>query len=82
MANYVTTKFTLRVLAASGLLGQGIGAHQLQSFGGVVAVDLLHIQLAHEVDRFLRDHLARHHDREAGRIRDDEVGGDQFGPVL
>src|SRR5262245_12181827 len=41
-------------------------------------MDLLHIELAHEVDRFLCDHLAGHHDREARRIRDDEVRGDEI----
>ena len=38
-----------------------------------VAVDFLHIELAHEVDGFLRNHLARHHDRKARRIGNHEV---------
>ena len=56
--------------------------HQLQPFHGVVAVDLLDIELAHEVDSLLRDHLARYHDREAGRIRNDKTGRDQFRTAL
>src|SRR5215469_12322016 len=31
-------------------------------------MDLLHIELAHEVDGFLRQHLTRDHDRETWRI--------------
>src|SRR5256885_10279289 len=37
-------------------------------------MDFLHIELAHEVDGFLGDDLPRHHDREARRIRDHEIG--------
>ena len=69
-------------LRRSRALRQRFGTHQLQALGRVVAVDLLHIELAHEVDRFLRDDLPGHHDREAGRIRNDEVGRDQIGTVL
>ena len=61
-----------------GGLRQRVSTHELQPLGRVVTVDFLHIELAHEVDRFLCDHLAGHHDREARRIRYDEVGGDQF----
>src|SRR5262249_18397164 len=37
---------------------------------------------AHEVDRLLGDDLPGHHDREAGRIRNDEIGGDEIGAAL
>src|SRR6478609_5330594 len=61
---------------------QGLRAHELQALHGVVAMDLLHIELAHEVDGFLSDDLSWHHDREAGRIRDDKARRDQVGAVL
>src|ERR1700704_4929501 len=61
---------------------QSLWPHELQALHGVVAMDFLDIELAHEVDGFLRDDLSRHHDREARRIRNHEVGGDQFGAVL
>src|SRR5205085_2767655 len=63
-------------------LRQSFRAYELQSLLGVVAMDLLHIELAHEVDGFLGDDLTRHHDREARRIRDHEAGGDQLGAGL
>src|SRR5262245_20337218 len=62
----------------AGGLRQRVSTYQLQPLGRVVTMDLLHIELAHEVDRFPCDHLAGHHDREARRIRDDEVRGDQI----
>src|SRR4051794_30701540 len=54
-------------------LVQGLRLEQLQPERGVEAMDLLHVQLAHERDRLGVDHLPRHHDREAGRVRDHEV---------
>src|SRR4051794_3935032 len=67
---------------AVGQLRQSLRTHQFQPLRGVVAMDLLHIELAHEVDGFLRDNLAGHHDRKAWRIRNDEVGGNQLRTVL
>src|ERR1700710_1873291 len=61
---------------------QRLWPHELQPFRGVVAMDLLDIELAHEVDGFLSDDLAGHHDREAGRIRNDETGRDQLRTIL
>src|SRR5712675_2030454 len=61
---------------------QSLWPHELQALHGVVAMDFLDIELAHEIDGFLRDDLARHHDREARRIRDHETGGDEVGPCL
>src|SRR6202035_2328658 len=61
---------------------QRLGAHELQAFRGVVAMDFLDIELPHEVDGFLGDDLSWHHDREAGWIRDDEVRRDQVGAAL
>ncbi len=58
------------------------GLMQLQPALRLVAVDLLHIELAHEVDRLGGQHLARHHDREARRIGNDEIGRDEIRPVL
>ena len=48
----------------------------------VVAVDLLDVELAHELDRVGLDHLARHHDREAGRVRNHEVRRHERRPLL
>src|SRR4029078_5650552 len=59
-------------------LCQGFDAYELQAFLGVVAMDFVHIELAHEVDGFLGDDLSWHHDREAGRVRNHETGGDEF----
>src|SRR5258708_34555911 len=61
---------------------QRLRAHQLQTFSGVVAMDFLDVELAHEVDGFLGNDLAGHHDREAGRVGDDEVRRDQIGTAL
>src|SRR5258705_13686264 len=61
---------------------QSLWPHELQPFRGVVAMDFLDIELAHEIDGFLRDDLARHHDREARRIGNDEARGDEIGPAL
>src|ERR1700722_8073693 len=52
---------------------QRFGPHKLEALYRVVAVDLLHIELAHEVDRLLGDDLSRHHDRKAWRIGDNEI---------
>src|SRR5882762_10555444 len=57
---------------------QSLWPHELQPFRGVVAMDFLDIELAHEVDGFLGNDLPRHHDREARRIRDHEISGDQL----
>src|SRR5882757_5702094 len=57
---------------------QCLATHELQAPFGVVAMDFLHIELAHEVDGFLGNDLPRHHDREARRIRDHEISGDQL----
>src|SRR6266481_7089779 len=61
---------------------QSLWPHELQPFRGVVAMDFLDIELAHEVDGFLGDDLPRHHDREARRIRDHEIGGDEIRAAL
>src|SRR5215831_9040209 len=55
---------------------------ELQAQRSLVAVDLLHIQLAHELDDPGADNLPRYHDREAGWIGDDEVGRHQLGAAL
>ena len=41
--------------------------------GSVIAVNLFHVELAHEGDGICGDDLAGHHDREAGRIRNHKV---------
>src|SRR5580693_8145118 len=56
--------------------------NELQSFRSLVTVDLLDIELAHEVDRFLCQYLAGHHDREAGRIGNDEIRRNQQWALL
>src|SRR5687768_2176549 len=53
-------------------LAKYCGLEQLEPEGRVVPVDFLHVELAHELDGVRRDHLARHHDREAGRVGDHE----------
>src|SRR5579863_10754883 len=63
-------------------LGQCLRTHELQTLHGVVAVDLLHIELAHEVDGLLGDDLAGYHDRKTWRIGNDKTRGDQIGAVL
>src|SRR3954467_7072485 len=72
----------VRTRMAIAKLRKSLRTHQLQTLSRVVAVDFLHIELAHEVDGFLGDDLARHHNREARRIRDHETGGDEVGPGL
>src|SRR3954467_4555075 len=62
--------------------GKCLRSHQLQPLRGVVAMDFLHIELAHEVDGLLGDDLAGHHDRETGRIRNDEACRYQLWSVL
>src|SRR6478736_2546820 len=52
--------------SALRLGGYRIRLDQLQSPRFFVTMDLLHIELAHEIDRLLRQHLARHHDRKPG----------------
>src|SRR6185437_7944726 len=61
--------------SATANFRQRLRVHELQPLRGVVAMNFLHIELAHEVNRILGDDLPGHHDREAWRIRDDEVGG-------
>src|SRR6266550_3018575 len=61
---------------------QCLATHELQASFGVVAMDFLHIELAHEVDGFLGDDLPRHHDREARRIWDHEIGRYEIRPDL
>src|SRR3954469_12919925 len=68
----------VRTRMAIAKLRKSLRTHQLQTLSRVVAVDFLHIELAHEVDGFLGNDLARHHDREARRIRDHETGGDEI----
>src|SRR3954469_18604793 len=72
----------VRTRMAIAKLRKSLRTHQLQTLSRVVAVDFLHIELAHEVDGFLGDDLARHHDRETRRIRDHETGGDEVGAVF
>src|SRR5438046_10059274 len=48
---------------------------QFQAQGCLVAVDFLHIELAHEVDGLLRNDLARHDAREAQAVRHNESRG-------
>src|SRR5438093_13707593 len=55
------------------VLGERVWLQQLQALPRVVAVDLLHVELAHERDDFLRNDLAGHHDRKARRVRDHEL---------
>src|SRR6476659_7007657 len=55
---------------------------QLQSQGSRKSVDLLHIQLAHEINSFWGNHLAGHHDRKTGRIWNNKVGGDKSRPFF
>src|ERR1700744_1371528 len=69
-------------LMAIAQFRQSFGPHQLAALHRVVAVDLLHIELAHEVDRLLGHYLSGHHDRETWRVRDDEIRRYQIGPVL
>src|SRR3984893_28367 len=61
---------------------QRLGPYELQAFGCVVAMDFLHIELAHEVDGLLGDDLPRHHDRETRRIGDHEIGRDEIRAIL
>src|SRR5579871_6367276 len=68
--------------AAIAEFGQCRRTHELQALHRVVAVDLLHIELAHEVDGFLGDHLTGYHDWKAGRIGDDKTRRDQIRTVL
>src|SRR5215467_4918628 len=60
-------------------VGEGGGLQQLQAVRGVIAVDLLDVELAHEGDGLGRDHLPRHHDGKAGGIRDHEVRRHELG---
>src|ERR1700733_834035 len=69
-------------LMAIAQFRQSFGPHQLEALHRVVAMDLLHIELAHEVDRLLGDDLSGHHDGEAWWIGDDEIRRYQIGPVL
>src|SRR5580704_16470825 len=68
--------------AAIAEFRQRLGAHEFQALHGIVAMDLLHIELTHEVDRLLGDDLSRHHDREAWRVWNDEARGNEVGTSL
>src|SRR4051794_30346300 len=61
---------------------EAFGFQHLHAARGLVPVDFLHIELAHEGDRLGRDHLAGDHDGEPGRVRNDEIGGDERRAVL
>src|SRR5262245_14501665 len=61
----------------SSLRHKGRGLDELEPAAGVEAVDLLHVELAHEADGAHVEHLARHHDRESRRVGDHEARGDQ-----
>src|SRR5438270_470075 len=50
---------------------------QLQSQSSRKSVNLLYVELAHEINSFRGNHLTGHHDREAGRIWNNKVGGDE-----
>ena len=55
----------LESLGLFRLGGEHVGTQQFEPLRGLVAVDLLHIELAHEVDRLDGQHLPGHHDRES-----------------
>src|ERR1700722_13811803 len=61
---------------------QRLGPHKFEALHRVVAVDLLHIELAHEVDRLLGDDLSGNHNGEAWWIGDDETRRYQIAPVF
>src|SRR5271170_1682293 len=61
---------------------QSFRTNQLQALHGIVAVDLLDIELSHEIDRLLGDDLPRHHDRETRRIGNDKTRRHQIGAVF
>src|SRR5881396_1361288 len=72
LASDSTRSPTTRTPAFSSARAELFWLDQFQAQGCLVAVDFLHIELAHEVDGLLRNDLARHHDREARGIRDNE----------
>src|SRR5688572_24525601 len=75
--------FTTTSLAlARAMSGQRLRGDQLESLLGVIAVNLLHVELAHEGDRLGGNDLSGDHDREPGRVGNDEVGGDELGTVF
>src|SRR3979411_411363 len=61
---------------------KGLGPYTFQALSGVVTMDFLDVELAHEVDGFLSDDLARHHDRKARRVWNHEARRDQFRTVF
>src|SRR5215813_1782812 len=62
---------------ASSLRHEGRGLDELEPAARVEAVDLLHVELAHEADGPGVEDLARHHDREPRRVGDHEARRDQ-----
>src|SRR2546429_9407987 len=60
------------------LPAEGRRLEQLEAAARFEAVNLLDVELAHEPDGAGIEHLARHHDREARGIRDDEARRDQL----
>src|SRR4029077_9938544 len=67
---------------STGLVPEGLRPDDLDPAGGLVTVDLLHIELAHEGDRLVGDDLAGDHDREARWVRNDKVRRDQRRSLL
>src|SRR3954462_7886073 len=55
---------------------------QLQTKRCGEAVNFFDVELAHEVDRFLIDHLTGNHDRKPGRVGNHKVCRDQIGTLL
>jgi len=45
-------------------------------------VNLLYIELAHEINGFRGNHLAGHHDRKARRVWNNKIGGDKSRPFF
>src|SRR5688500_10855351 len=70
------------VAARRAAIGQRGRGEQLETLGGAIAVDLLHVELAHEGDRLRRDDLRRDHARKARRVGDHEVCRHELGSVL
>src|SRR2546427_9066000 len=70
----------LRVGRCGFLPAEGRRLEQLEAAARFEAVNLLDVELAHEPDGAGSEHLARHHDREARGIRDDEARRDQLRP--
>src|SRR5437773_1132890 len=69
---------TARARVFSSASAKLLRLDQFQTQSCLVAVDFLHIELAHEVDGLLRNDLARHYDREARGIRNNEFCRDSL----